>query len=48
MKEQFKWCEKEFYNKLYFIFDKYENGIYLDEMFLQRKFVLDEEMNGLE
>lgn len=48
MKEQLKRREKELHNKLHFIFDKYENGIYSDEMFLQRKSALDEEMNGLE
>ncbi|MEC2402295.1 recombinase family protein [Bacillus subtilis] len=45
--EQFEQREKELQNKLNFIFDKYESGIYSDEIFLQRKATLDKEMKEL-
>lgn len=45
--EQFDQREKELQNKLNFIFDKYESGIYSDEIFLQRKATLDKEMKEL-
>lgn len=45
--EQFEQREKELQNKLNFIFDKYESGIYSDEIFLQRKATLDKEMKDL-
>ncbi|MEC1404119.1 recombinase family protein [Bacillus subtilis] len=47
MNEQFEQREKELKNKLNFIFDKYESGIYSDEIFLQRKSVLDKELQEL-
>ncbi|WP_316274366.1 recombinase family protein [Bacillus halotolerans] len=47
MNEQFDQREKELKNKLNFIFDKYESGIYSDEIFLQRKSVLDKELQEL-
>ncbi len=33
--------------RMKFIFDKYEAGIYTDEMFLQRKAEIDKEKEGL-
>ncbi|WP_438769069.1 recombinase family protein [Brevibacillus sp. JB24b] len=38
---------KELKNRLSFIYDKYENGIYTDEMFLERKAEIDMEMEKL-
>ena len=38
---------KELKNRLSFIYDKYENGIYTDEMFLERKAEIDREMEKL-
>ncbi|WP_273544536.1 hypothetical protein [Bacillus altitudinis] len=36
--------QKELENKLTFIFEKFESGIYTDEMFLQRKAAIEKEI----
>lgn len=43
MLEQIEQKEKELKQRMEFIYDKYEKGIYSDEMFLQRKSVIDKE-----
>ncbi|KXZ18113.1 resolvase [Bacillus nakamurai] len=48
MNEQFEQRKKELQHKLNFIFDKYESGIYSDEVFLQRKSALDQEIEELQ
>ncbi|WP_342487344.1 recombinase family protein [Bacillus sp. FSL R7-0651] len=39
--------EKEINNKLTFIYEKFESGIYSDEMFLQRKSALENELEDI-
>ncbi|QHQ79485.1 serine-type integrase SprA [Bacillus subtilis] len=48
MSEHLSQKEKELKNKENFIFDKYESGIYSDELFLKRKAALDEEFKELQ
>lgn len=48
MIEQIESKEKELKSRMNFIFDKYEKGIYTDEIFLQRKTVIDQELSELE
>ncbi|MCY8126308.1 serine-type integrase SprA [Bacillus spizizenii] len=48
MSEHLSQKEKELKNKESFIFDKYESGIYSDELFLKRKAALDEEFKELQ
>ncbi len=39
--------QKELENKLTFIFEKFESGIYTDEMFLQRKAAIEKEISDI-
>ncbi|NMV99412.1 recombinase family protein [Bacillus velezensis] len=48
MSEHLSQKEQELKNKENFIFEKYESGIYTDELFLKRKAVLDEEFKELQ
>lgn len=47
MKEYIKIREEEIKRRMNFIYDKYETGIYTDEMFLERKDELDKELDNL-
>lgn len=47
IREQALQKEKELSERMEFVFDKYEKGIYTDEMFLQRKAIIDSEKNEL-
>ena len=47
MLEQIKNKEKEIKDRLNFIYEKYELGIYTDEMFIERKSALDKEQQEL-
>ena len=46
--EQITQKEKELSSRMEFIFDKYEKGIYTDEMFIQRKLAIEKEREELD